>query len=243
MARTLHNLGIARTLRGDYRRAKRALARSLLMFERHCGPYHVDVARVHDAAGSLEALRGRPHRALDRHVSSLRIKSAILNPHHPSLLGSMMRVAAGHRALGQLDEAECALREVLECQGVALLRSMDPSYRRSMTGLVGKTMRMIGEIQRERNEGECPAVVVVAPSTTMTHTPPPPPLSTIPPPLSPGSMMSSKGGRREQDDDDDDDACTLSFSVSSCEEIDDEDDEQDPVPPSFQGSSADDWGI
>lgn len=155
MAQTLHNLGIARTLRGDFRSAKRTLLRSLRMFERHCGPYHVDVAHVQDALGRLYALRGKLRKALECHVAGLRIKSAILNTHHPSLLSSMMKVAAGHRALGQLNEAEVTLREVLECQGVALLRSVDPSYRRSMTALVGKTMRMIGEVQRERNELSC----------------------------------------------------------------------------------------
>mmetsp|Transcript_6065 Transcript_6065/g.8922 ORF Transcript_6065/g.8922 Transcript_6065/m.8922 type:complete len:469 (+) Transcript_6065:108-1514(+) len=151
-----YNLGLAYSLRADYSEALEAFEKARAGFASTQGVNCVDVARVMDAMGKVSLLRGNSEKALACHRTALRMKMATLGYSHPSVLCSMMNVAAAYKARSELEDARSMYYEVLRVQKSILSQARqvagNGSWSRSVVADVAQTLNLLGLVNEERGD-------------------------------------------------------------------------------------------
>jgi len=151
LANAFYSLGLARSLHCDYEEAIRALTHAEDTLIGVYGESHIEVARIEDAKGKCFLMQGHSDKAMEYHHKALKKKIDVLGPINSSVLSTRMNVAAAHRVRQELDEAATVYREVLNVQKLSLQREIHPHKRKQLTDDIGLTMRMLREVQREKN--------------------------------------------------------------------------------------------
>jgi len=150
LSRTLYNIGIARSLKGDYDLALQALKRSLKAQLALDG--YVEVARINDAIGKIYLLQGDVEKAILCHQDALKVKKVLLGESHPGVIFSMMNLAAAHLTKGDIDLAIKGYRDAILSQKTTLSGISSESERNLAMIDLGDSFHKLGSILMKRNE-------------------------------------------------------------------------------------------
>ncbi len=148
LAKSLNNLGIIRSDRGEYDEAQAAYERALGLQEGALGLEHVIVARTMNNLGLLRFRVGDYEGALSLFERALAVREKLLGPEHPDVAISLVTLGSLLREMGDDPRARALLERALAIRERALGR--DHPYVAAVLGQLGDLHTRAGELDLAR---------------------------------------------------------------------------------------------